>query len=90
MFRQDEEAGVVGHIPYELSATIKVSLAAGGITLKLAVIDDQLHRSDRAGGLIIKCRYLLKGHIVIVNRLAENIRDKINALAALQQQINNL
>lgn len=90
VFRQDVEAGVVGHIPYELSGILKDALVSGDVTLKLMVTDDRRHRSNRAGGLVIKCRYLFEGNIAQLTRLLDNMRDKINEQAALQQQIDNL
>ena len=90
IFREDEAAGVVGHIPYELSALIKEALTSHNIKLTLTVIDETFHRSDKAAGLIIRCRYSFEGDVVRVTRLLNSITDIIRRQRELNQQLQLL
>lgn len=59
-WEDQEEHGVIGHMPLELSKVAFHFVQSHGGEISATVLDDKMHRSNRAQGLVIKARYTFR------------------------------
>ena len=88
-FRQDE-LGVVGHIPVELSHILRPYIDNRTIAITCKVLDNKYQRSNKAEGLVIPARYTLNGHLVAVNSAIASVSREIQRVRDLDLQLSNL